>query len=130
MGYLGALVAGSILTAYASNQVSQAGGSCAMKAPVVFVPLLGPWVYSASFPAGDGVAYRNGVVTGLQCNDGRSATQIGMTADEILQLGGAAMVVLGFTLRHPDRDGERAAQIVVHPGAAGAPLGLTVTGGL
>jgi hypothetical protein len=96
--------------------------TCGSSAPASFVPLVGPFITLAGYPGSD-VRAANGRTMG--CNEGHPALDIAVWADEILQLGGAAMLATGLALR-PKPDAPQSGSFQVLPGAAQAPAGLTV----
>ncbi len=115
-GYFIALVAGGVATATAGSQTEEDGGSCVDGATVNFLPLIGPWLFAAKYPKHQIVTYKGGHPQLLDCNSSRSLVNGIVVVDEILQLGGAAMLAAGLALRtQPEIEATHVARIEVLP---------------
>ena len=125
-GYLIAVVAGGISTGVASGQTGTYGASCLSGAGLNFIPLFGPWLFSAQYPRHQVVGYGSAAPELLDCNGSRSLVTTTVVADEILQLGGAALLAGALAYRHLGPERASARRVEILPGTVATPLGLTL----
>jgi hypothetical protein len=127
VGYLVAVISAGAGTALAGSDSAQYGGSCASGASLSFIPLIGPFLTLASYPRYQIVSYSNGSPYVLDCNGSRSAVSTLVWTDEVLQLGGAGMIVAGILLRRaPPVVQTNVGRIEFVPGAPMTPLGASI----
>lgn len=127
VGYLVAVISAGAGTALAGSDSAQYGGSCASGASLSFIPLIGPFLTLGSYPRYQIVSYSNGSPYVLDCNGSRSAVSTLVWTDEVLQLGGAGMIVAGMLLRRaPPVVETKVGRIEFVPGAPMAPLGASI----
>jgi hypothetical protein len=129
VGYVAALVGGTVALASQSSS----NGGCFGSVGFVLIPLAGPLLTWATYPGHQIVSYSSGssgaqAIQVSDCNGGRSALVDAVVADEVLQLGGAALIVAGLLLRSPSepREARRIARVQVWPGLPETPLGATL----
>jgi hypothetical protein len=127
VGYLIAIASASVGSAIAASDSSQYGSSCASGAAWSYVPLIGPFITLAGYPDHQIATYKSGPNV-LDCKSSRGAVAALVWTDELLQLGGAAMLTLGIIMKRgsarPDTVGKASLELV--PGAPSAPLGMSV----
>jgi hypothetical protein len=127
-GYVIGAIAGGVGTGLAASQTSEygSGNTCAGSSALSFIPLVGPFMTLGSYPNHDVAAYNNGVLeTHLHCTDYKGVVTGIVVTDEIIQIAGAAMLVTGLTLNATVAQ-SKSGSLILFPGAAGAPLGLTL----
>jgi hypothetical protein len=119
------------LEAMVSGIASQSDSSkCGMQPMLSLIPLFGPLAYMASMPPHNIYGSGIGRPEIYSCDKGGRGLTTGFAvSSEILQIGGAATAITGFVLMRSDpaKPPATTSSVVLHPGTAGAPLGLTMT---
>jgi len=133
LGYFIAALSAGVGAAISAGANSSDGASCAGVggSALAFIPLFGPFLTLANYPDHQVATYKPGSSPGsppeiLDCNGMRPAVTALVWSDEILQLGGAGLITLGFVLRSPADS--RSGQIFVSPGTTAGPVGMTLHG--
>jgi hypothetical protein len=133
LGYLLALVGGIVGIASQGSNASNNGG-CFGSAGLALIPLVGPLLTLSSYPGHDIVSYSAPDPTTMapaiqvsDCKGGQSTFSDVVIADEILQLGGAALLGTGLLIRSPVESADRRGPgIRLLVGAPRAPFGATL----
>ena len=125
VGYLFGVFATIAGAAVDASEHARYGVDCVRTPGFSMLPLVGTAIVAARYPS------YSKITTGglLACGDGAAGVTAFATVDTILQVGGAGMLGAGIALDMLGRPQETASpppRVVVLPGVAGSPSGLTV----
>lgn len=126
VGYGLAATAATIGAAAAASDHSQYGVSCADASPWSFIPLVGPALTLANYPSSQLATFSQGSPYVLNCAGPYNAVASLVVTDEVLQVGGLGLILLGVGLRVPATTA--GVPISVMPGGPGGPIGVTIRG--
>jgi hypothetical protein len=126
-GYGIAAVSATVGTFISDDSIAKYGATC-LNPGLAFIPLFGPFAALGTYAGHQVVGYGDpSSPYVLDCDGPRGGVTALVLVDEVLQLGGAGLIVAGLLWRSPDaKRPEPATRVEVLPGAPHASLGVTL----